>query len=98
MNTEPKDLARDLRNLWPVMQKHGVASLCIFGSHARGDSRPGSDIDLLVEFASPPGFDNFMGLKFELEDRLGTKVDLLSRSACKPRFLDAIQPDLLHVA
>ena len=98
MNTEPKDLVRDLRNLWPVMQKYGVASLWIFGSHARGDFRPDSDIDLLVEFASPPGFDNFMGLKFDLEDRLGTKVDLLSRSACKPRFLDAIQPDLLHVA
>ena len=92
------DLARDLRNLWPVIQKHGVAGLWIFGSHARGDSRPDSDIDLLVEFVSPPGFDNFMGLKLDLEDRLGTKVDLLSRSACKPRFLEAIHPDLLHVA
>jgi predicted nucleotidyltransferase len=98
MIAEPNDLARDLRDLWPVIQKHGVASLWIFGSHARGDSRPDSDIDLLVEFASPPGFDNFMGLKFDLEDRLGTKVDLLSRSACQPRFLEAIQPDLLHVA
>ena len=98
MTAEPMDLARDLRNLWPVFQKHGVESLWIFGSHARGDSRPDSDIDLLVEFVSPPGFDNFMGLKFDLEDRLGTKVDLLSRSACKPRFLEAIHSDLLHVA
>ena len=98
MISDPKALARDLKNLWPVMQKHDVKNLWIFGSHARGDSRPNSDIDLLVEFAAPPGFDNFMGLKFELEDHLGTKVDLLSRSACKPRFLEAIQPDLLHVA
>jgi len=98
MKSHQKDLARELRNLWPVIQKHGVTSLWIFGSQARGDFRPDSDLDLLVDFASPPGFDNFMGLKIELEDRLGTKVDLLSRSACGPRFLKAIQPELLHVA
>ena len=81
-----------------MIQKHGVISLWIFGSHARGDFRPDSDLDLLVDFESPPGFDNFMGLKIELEDRLGIKVDLLSRSACRPRFLKAIEPELLHVA
>ena len=98
MIAESKNIAQDLRNLWPNIQKHGVASLWIFGSHGRGDSQADSDIDLLVEFSSPPGFDNFMGLKLELEDRLGARVDLLSRSACNPRFLKAIQPDLLHVA
>jgi hypothetical protein len=103
LNTEPQKsalngFALELRNLWPEIQKYNVTRLWVFGSHARGDSRPGSDLDLLVDFASPPGFDNFMGLKIELEDRLGTKVDLLSLSACKPRFLQAIQPDLLHVA
>ncbi len=98
MKSATKDLAIELREIWPVIQKHGVTNLWIFGSHARGDFRPDSDLDLLVDFASPPGFDNFMGLKFDLEDRLGTKVDLLSRSACNPRFLKAIQHELLHVA
>jgi len=98
LESSHKNLQEELRNLWPVIQKHGVTSLWIFGSHARGDSRPNSDLDLLVDFASPPGFDNFMGLKIDLEDRLGTKIDLLSRSACKPRFLKAIEPELLHVA
>ena len=98
MKFDQTDLARELRNLWPVIQKHGVTRLWIFGSQARGDFRPDSDLDLLVDFASPPGFDNFMGLKIELEDLLGTKVDLLSRSACGPRFLKAIEPELLHVA
>jgi uncharacterized protein len=81
-----------------MVQKHGVTGMWIFGSHARGDSKPDSDLDLLVEFAASPEFDNFMGLKIELEDRLGTSVDLLSRSACSPRFLQAIKPELLHVA
>jgi predicted nucleotidyltransferase len=98
MRSDQKNLAHELRNLWPIIQKHGVTSMWVFGSQARGDFRPDSDLDLLVDFASPPGFDNFMGLKLDLEDRLGTKVDLLSRSACGPRFLKAIQPELLHVA
>ena len=98
MKVDQRNLKQELRDLWPVIQKHGVTSLWIFGSHARGDARPDSDLDLLVDFASPPGFDNFMGLKIDLEDRLGTKIDLLSRSACKPRFLQAIQPELQHVA
>jgi predicted nucleotidyltransferase len=92
------NLAREFKNLWPLIEKHGVSNLWIFGSHARGESKPGSDIDLLVDFESQPGFDNFMGLKMELEDRLGAKVDLLCRKACAPRFLKAIEPELLHVA
>jgi predicted nucleotidyltransferase len=98
VKSDPQDITRILKALWPLIQQHGVTNLWIFGSHARGDSRPDSDLDLLVDFASPPGFDNFMGLKINLEDQLGTKVDLLSRSACSPRFLSAIQPELLHVA
>jgi len=98
MKVDPQDLARELKSLWPMIQNHGVADLWIFGSHARGDSRPGSDLDLLVEFTRPPGFDNFMGLKCDLEDHLETKIDLLSRSACSPRFLKAIHPELLHVS
>ena len=90
--------AQRLREFWPEIQKHGVKQLWVFGSRARGDARPGSDFDLLVDFALPPNFDDFMGLKLELEDYLGAKVDLLSLSACQPRFLQAIQTELLHVA
>lgn len=91
-------VAQDIRNLWPLIRGRGVAHVWVFGCQARGDGHPGSDLDLLVEFTSPPDFDNFMGLKFDLEDHLGTKIDLLSLTACTPRFLKAIQPDLLNVA
>ena len=90
--------AQSLRALWPEIQRHGVNHLWIFGSRARGDAHAGSDFDVLVDFALPPNFDDFMGLKFALEEALGAKVDLLSLSACHPRFLKAIQPELLHVA
>lgn len=98
MKTVPNRVLNELRTLWPLIQKHGVTNLWIFGSHARGDFRPDSDLDLLVDFASPPGFDNFMGLKIDLEDRLGTKVDLHTRSSCPERFMRRIEPELLHVA
>ena len=80
------------------LRRHGVRQAWMFGSRARGEAQPGSDWDFLVEFSSPPDFDRFMGLKLLLEDRLGSKVDLLSLSACKPRFLAAIQSELKRVA
>ena len=83
-----------LREEW---KRHGVRHAWFFGSRARGEENPSSDWDFLVEFEAPPSFDTFMGLKISLEEKLGTQVDLLSRSACKPRFLEAIRSDLIDV-
>ena len=87
-----------LGNVVKEMRRHGVRQAWVFGSRARGQAGPASDWDFLVEFASPPNFSGFMGLKLLLEDRLGAKVDLLSLTACKPRFLKAIEPELRRVA
>ena len=84
-----------LRDEFP---RFGVKHLWLFGSRARGDQRSDSDWDVLVEFTNTPSFDEFMGLKLFLEDHLGRPVDLLSLTACKPRFLAAIEPELRHVA
>ena len=98
MNPDEVTVAQTLRSFWPEIQKHDVKHLWLFGSCSRGDAHADSDVDVLVEFAAPPVFDNFMGLKSDLEDHLGTRVDLLSLSACNPRFLRAIHSELLHVA
>jgi len=76
----------------------GVRELLLFGSRARGDARPDSDWDFVVEFVGEPGFDQFMGVRQLLEDRLGGRVDLLSRSACPPRLWRAIESELRHAA
>jgi uncharacterized protein len=55
-----------------------VRALRLFGSVARGESQPQSDVDFLVEFDGPPTFRGFMGLKFALEDLLGVRVDLVT--------------------
>jgi len=83
-------LAGELRN-------YGVNALWLFGSAARGETTA-QDLDFLVEFNSPPTLIGFMNLKFFLEERLAMPVDLHSRGSCPERFLQRIQPELLHVA
>ncbi|MBI4903195.1 MAG: nucleotidyltransferase family protein [Acidobacteria bacterium] len=63
----------------------GVARLALFGSVLRGDARPDSDVDLLVQFS--PGaktFDRFLALSDLLEDRLGHRVELVTTEALSP--------------
>ena len=56
-----------------------VRSLAIFGSFARGEQTPESDLDVLVDFDVPPGGIAFVGLATLLENRLGLPVDLATR-------------------
>src|SRR5437588_9875648 len=63
----------------------GVARLALFGSVLRGDARPDSDVDLLVQFS--PGaktFDRFLALSELLEERLGRRVELVTMEALSP--------------
>lgn len=74
-----------------------VASLAIFGSVARDDDGPDSDVDVLVRFEGQATFDLYMELKFYLEDLCKRKVDLVSEKALKPNLKKYIERDLVHV-
>ena len=76
----------------------GVASLSVFGSVARGESRPDSDVDFLVEFDGPATFDRYMPLKFFLEDVLNRRIDLLTRQGIRPELRSFIEQDARRVA
>ena len=86
-----------IQRLSGELRAYGVKALWLFGSAARGDAAA-HDLDFLVEFNSPPTLTGFMNLKFFLEERLAMPVDLHSRGSCPERFLQRIQPELLHVA
>jgi len=93
------DVMSALKNNLPVLRsRYGVRSLSVFGSVARGDEKPGSDVDILVEFEQTPNFDQFMDLKFHLEELLQKKVDLVTRHALKPRMRPIIEKEALLVA
>lgn len=81
-----------------LKRKYGVKSLAVFGSMARGDNHEGSDVDILVTFEGPATFDNFMGLKLDLEDLFGRQVDLGTPNTLRPEMRARVEKDLIHVS
>jgi len=80
-----------------LKKKYGVNSLAVFGSMARGDDHEGSDVDILVTFEGKARFDNFMGLKLDLEDLFGRRVDLLTPKCLRPVMQSEIDKEALVV-
>lgn len=83
-------------NLPRIQSEFGVTGLCIFGSVARGDNRPDSDIDILVDM--PPRIFLLNALKEFLENILQTSVDLIRRhSHLSPKFTTEISRDAITI-
>jgi predicted nucleotidyltransferase len=76
----------------------GVTSLRLFGSVARDQARPDSDVDLLVEFAHPVGLFAFIRLRRYLEDILGRPVDLVTPDALKRQLRESILAEAIRAA
>lgn len=74
-----------------------VESLGVFGSCVWGEADPGSDIDILVEFASPIGLLKFLELEERLAGLLGAKVDLVSKKALKPAIGRQILAEVVQI-
>ena len=81
-----------------IRERFGVKDLAIFGSVARDEAGPNSDVDVLVTFDGRTRFRAYMGLQFELEAILGARVDLVTPKAMKPALQPHIERDLLHVS
>ena len=73
-----------------LCKEHSVERLRIFGSAARGEERPDSDIDLLVDFGVPVGFFELIELEEQLSAFFGRAVDLLTERGLSPYFRDSI--------
>ena len=73
-------------SLAEVCRRYGVRELSLFGSAVRGEMRPESDVDVMVEFESGVrvGLVKFESLAEELELLMGRKVDLVTRQGLKP--------------
>jgi hypothetical protein len=80
-----------------IKNEFNVSKIGIFGSFARGENKEESDIDVLVEFkAGFKTFDNFMDLKFYLEDIFDRTIDLVTVSALKPQLKEDILQDVIY--
>jgi hypothetical protein len=80
------------------LRRLGVQSLSLFGSTARDQARPDSDVDLLVEFDGAVTFDGFMDVKLYLEEALGCRVDLVTQKALRARIRPAVEREAILVA
>ncbi len=80
------------------LTKFDVKSLAIFGSVARDEAGPESDVDILVEFAKPIGLFEFVRLKTYLEELLQRKVDMVTPDALKDRLREQILKEAIRAA
>jgi len=81
------------------IRSFGVKRVALFGSVARGDQRSDSDVDVLVEFErGKKTFDNYMDLKFFLENVFGRNVDLVVKEAIKPALRRSILDGAVYAA
>jgi uncharacterized protein len=80
----------------PILhEKYKVKSIGIFGSYARNQETDKSDIDILVSFQEPVGWE-FVDLKEYLENLLGKQVDLVTEGALKPQLKDAVLKEVVY--
>ena len=89
-----RNLQFDTKKLAQICKKNDVSKMYVFGSAARGEATQTSDIDLLVEFSKQKSLLKVVSLERELEEGLGTKIDLLTEAAISPYLRDYIKKDL----
>jgi uncharacterized protein len=81
-----------------IATRFGAKHLALFGSAARDEMRPDSDIDVLVDFEGPATFDGYFDLKDYLEGLLCRPVDLVTSKGLKPRARQHVERDLVRVS
>jgi predicted nucleotidyltransferase len=81
----------------PMLSNGGVIEASVFGSFARGEVKPDSDLDLLVRYKAAVSLFDVGGLKFELENLLGIKVDLISRDYLKSRIKKRVLQESVRI-
>ena len=82
-----------------LKEKYGVKDLGIFGSYVRGEYKGRSDLDILVEFEDDAeiGLLKFVNMENYLSELLGVKVDLVEKSALKPRIGKHILEEVVYL-
>ena len=85
--------------LYSIARKHKAEKLWVFGSCARREERPDSDIDLLVKFNDSIGLLEYCGLERELSEAMGRKVDLVKNTVLfkEPRFATRVCAEAIRL-
>lgn len=91
MNSQISEIKQ---KLFPVLQPNNISYLGVFGSWARGEAHPGSDLDLLVRFHTQKSLLDLVRLERELGQLLGQKVDLVTEDSISPYLKNTIKSEV----
>ena len=82
------------RKIIQMLKKEGAKRVAIFGSYARGEETPESDIDIIVSFSERKSLLDLVRIERELSEALGIKVDLLTEKSISPYLIDTIKAEM----
>lgn len=97
MNDTLKLLKTHRREILELASKHGATKIRVFGSVARGDTRPDSDIDFLVNLESGRSLMDLARLLRELQTLLGREVDVVTEAGLRPRIRPQVLKDAREI-
>lgn len=96
--SSPEEIKAKLASLKPRLEKeYPISEVGIFGSYARDEQRPDSDLDILVAFEEPVTLFDLVRLENELTSQLGVDVDLVTRDSLKPQIESRVTADVVYV-
>jgi predicted nucleotidyltransferase len=79
-----------------LLKKYPISQIGVFGSYARDEASPGSDIDIAVEIIGPMGL-SFISMAGEIDNLLSAKVDIVPNRSIKPEFLPTMEKDIIYI-
>ena len=85
------------RNFAPIANKYGVEKAYLFGSYARGQARPDSDIDICIKKGNIRTLLDLSGFYLDLEEKLGTKVDIVTTDSISGEFKSNIEKEFIEI-
>ena len=94
MTSEIRNIQKEIKS---ILDRYGVTKPALFGSVARGEAHRGSDIDLLVSLPVEATLLDLVGLKQELEDALGRRVDVLTYGGLHPLLKERIEREAVAI-
>ncbi len=96
-NLDKDKVLQRLREIKPRLeQNYHIAELALFGSYAREEQKPGSDIDIMVKL-SKPSYRNLCYAAYALEDVFpGIKIQVVSKGGIRPQYFERIKADLIY--
>ena len=86
-----------LQNLHSIWKKHDLKKVYLFGSYARNEQKPSSDIDFLIEHASNFSLFDLIKLQLDLEKELQIKVDIITVDSVSKFLKDSINRDKILI-